>query len=107
MPAPNPEKMNGLTMVAPWEPFKSDPMNEVRAVAANWIAVVPYAYTPGSADRVIYNEKGRQWWGERPEGVVETVHDWVLGECSRVGRQLRWTPVFGPNPTGNKVEPAS
>ena len=60
-------------MVAPWEPFKSDPMAEVKTVAANWIAVVPYAFSPRGKGRVIYNEKGRQWWGERPEGILETV----------------------------------
>ncbi len=68
------KKMNGLTMVAPWEPFKSDPMAEAKTVMANWIAVVPYAFSPGGKGRVIYNEqKGQQWWGERPEGVAETI----------------------------------
>ncbi len=66
-------RINGLTMVAPWEPFKSDPMAEVKMVAANWIAVVPYAFTPPGKGRVIYNENGRQWWGERPEGIAETI----------------------------------
>lgn len=66
-------KMNGLTFVAPPEPFLADPMPDVCAVGATWIAVVPYAYTRVGQAAVHYNSKGWQWWGERPEGVRETV----------------------------------
>jgi hypothetical protein len=68
------EKINGLTMVAPWAPFTDDPMAEVKSISANWIAVVPYAFTPSNGPaRVVYNQHGQQWWGERPEGIAETV----------------------------------
>src|SRR5262245_53515622 len=65
-------KINGLTFVAPPEPFPANPMPAVRELGAAWIAVVPYAFLrPGTTD-VIFDEHGGQWWGERPEGVVET-----------------------------------
>ena len=67
------KKMNGLTMVAPPAPFPSDPMGPVKAVGAGWIAVVPYAYTRLHVPAVRYEETDWQWWGERPEGVKETI----------------------------------
>ncbi|MBP6827550.1 MAG: hypothetical protein KA165_13395, partial [Saprospiraceae bacterium] len=67
------EKINGLTFVAPPEPFPQNPMTAVKEVGAGWIAVVPYAFTrPGDAN-VQYHEAGGQWWGEKPAGVRETI----------------------------------
>lgn len=71
--SPGKNKINGLTFVAPPRPFGQNPMPAVQTVGANWIAVVPYAFTrPGTPD-VRYHENGGQWWGECPEGVRETV----------------------------------
>lgn len=67
------QRMNGLTFVAPPEPFPADPMPAVRSVGANWIAVVPYAFTRPGQPVVHYNEFNGQWWGETPEGVRETI----------------------------------
>lgn len=66
-------KMNGLTFVAPPDPFPSNPMPPVKAAGANWIAAVPYAFTRKDRPAVYYNEHEWQWWGERPAGVRETV----------------------------------
>lgn len=67
------KKMNGLTLVAPPEPFDGNPMKAVREVGAGWIAVVPYAFTrPGDPD-VQYHDQGSHWWGEKPAGVCETI----------------------------------
>lgn len=68
----NGTRLCGLTLVAPPQPFATDPMMAVKAVNANWIAVVPYAFTrPGQA-AVNFNH-ARQWWGERVEGVRATI----------------------------------
>ncbi|MBK7465479.1 MAG: hypothetical protein IPJ43_00970 [Saprospiraceae bacterium] len=67
------DKIKGLTVVAPPEPFPRDPMIEIKNVNANWIAVIPYAFTPFGEPTVRYNQNGWQWWGERPEGIIETV----------------------------------
>lgn len=66
-------RMCGLTLVAPPEPFAQNPMPAVTAVGANWIAVVPYAYTLPAKPAVRYNEHGWQWWGEKPEGALATI----------------------------------
>lgn len=73
MAVPAATKMNGLTFVAPPEPFDTNPMPAVKGVGANWIAVVPYAFTRSGRPDVRYQETGWQWWGERPAGVRETV----------------------------------
>lgn len=66
-------KINGLTFVAPPEPFPVNPMPAVQSVHAGWIAVVPYAFLRPGTTEVIFKEEGGQWWGERPAGVRETI----------------------------------
>ena len=66
-------KVCGLNFVAPPKPFTDNPMIEVQSVNANWIAVIPYAYTRSGQPKVHYNTSGWQWWGERPEGCKRTV----------------------------------
>jgi len=68
-------KMNGLTFVAPPEPFPDNPMEAVKNVGAGWISVVPYAFTRVGTPVVHFNEDGKhqQWWGETPDGVRETI----------------------------------
>ena len=67
------QKVKGLNFVAPPSPFPKDPMPPVKAVGANWIAVIPYAYTRLNEANVHYNRASWQWWGERPEGCRKTV----------------------------------
>jgi hypothetical protein len=65
--------INGLSFVAPPSQFEEDPMTDVMDVHANWIAVIPYAYTRMGQTTVRHNVSSRQWWGERPEGVRKTI----------------------------------
>ncbi len=62
----------GLTFVAPPEPFIDDPMRDIISIGANSIAVVPYAFTPPGKSEVHFDTH-HQWWGESPEGVIETI----------------------------------
>jgi len=68
-------KICGLNFVAPPNAFSNDPMIDVQQVSADWIAVIPYAYTRKGMPTVSYNVNigWQQWWGERPEGVTETI----------------------------------
>ncbi|MFK7809676.1 MAG: hypothetical protein AB8F74_17860 [Saprospiraceae bacterium] len=68
----SPIEVDGLSFVAPPRAFTTDPMAEVKSVGANWIAVIPYAYTRQGETEVRFNSP-RQWWGERTEGVIETI----------------------------------
>ena len=66
------EKLKGLSIVARPDPFKYNPMIDVKASNANWVTVIPYGFTRKSEAEVKYNEKW-QWWGERPIGVRTTI----------------------------------
>ncbi len=68
-----PTRACGLSFVAPPAPFPKNPMPAVKKTGANWIAVIPYAYTRAGEPRVNYNESEWQWWGEKPEGCRKTV----------------------------------
>jgi len=70
--AVQPIEFDGLSFVAPPRKFGADPMTEVKSVGADWIAVIPYAYTMQGETEVYFNTN-RQWWGERVEGVIETI----------------------------------
>ena len=48
-------------------------MIDVLEVNANWISVIPYAYTRPGRSEVIHDVGNFQWWGERPEGVRTTI----------------------------------
>lgn len=63
----------GLSFVAPPRPFDGNPMVEVASVNANWISVIPYAYTRLGQPFVHHDRHHGQWWGERPEGIRETI----------------------------------
>ena len=66
------DKIDGLTLVAPPRPFVSNPMVDIHAVNADWVAVIPYGFTRLSKPKVSYNLDW-QWWGEREEGIVESI----------------------------------
>jgi len=66
------DKMAGLSFVAPPNPFEDDPMKAIVELGANWIAVIPYAYTM-QGEAQVHFDSDRQWWGERPTGTIETI----------------------------------
>ena len=67
------DKIKGLTLVAPREPFRNEPMTEVKSVNAEWIAIVPYGFTRQGIPSVRYDGNGRQHWGELYEGIKVTI----------------------------------
>ncbi len=65
-------KIKGLSFVAPSRPYSTDPMISIKNVNAEWIAIIPYGFIPGDGHAVQHGSE-RQWWGERKEGVIETI----------------------------------
>ncbi len=66
------EFMNGVSFVAPPEKFTSNPFGPVKAVNADWVAIMPYAFgRKGSPDIQFENE--RQWWGEKKSGTIHSI----------------------------------
>lgn len=67
---PKTQMLRGLSFVAPPNPFPTNPMEAVKEVNADWITVIPYGFVKESK---VYFNTNRQWWGERDEGVKETI----------------------------------
>lgn len=89
---PASDKINGLTFVAPPEPFPENPMPSVQSTGASWIAVIPYAFTRPDVPNVRFDENGQHWWGERPAGCRETIR---LAHASGIRVMLKpqvWIP---------------
>jgi hypothetical protein len=65
-------KMNGMSFVAPPNPFPSDPMEELSTLGVGWIASLPYAIfqkNKPTFNRVVSGG----WWGEGSDGMYKTI----------------------------------
>lgn len=67
------DMLDGISLVAPPRPFQTNPMTPIKAVGADWVAVIPYGFSRLGEPRVNYNQFGGQWWGERPDGCLKTL----------------------------------
>ncbi len=65
-------KIDGVTLVAPPQPFPSDPIKEINEIGAGWITCVPYGFVRFGSNDIRYN-LSFQWWGERKEGIEKTI----------------------------------
>lgn len=71
--SPKFEKMSGLSFVSPPRPFGAEaPMPAIVEMNAKWLCISPYAMTRKGEAAVHYGSR-QQWWGERRDGVLETV----------------------------------
>lgn len=87
------EKINGVSFVAPVRSVGVEEMQPIKKVKANWVALTPFAFVRAGSPELQFNHE-RQWWGEREEGVAETIrhakelelkvmikpHVWVRGQ---------------------------
>jgi hypothetical protein len=87
------EKINGVSLVSPPRPVHGDRFDEIAEINANWVAIIPFAFSREGQPRVTFNHP-KQWWGEKKEGVSELTkyaherqlnvmfkpHVWVKGQ---------------------------
>ncbi|RMG60766.1 MAG: hypothetical protein D6715_14740 [Calditrichaeota bacterium] len=64
-------KINGVNLVASPQPIRIEDLRTVLQVQAEWVAIVPFAFSRPGKPQVIYHVNG-QWWGETPEGIRAT-----------------------------------
>lgn len=67
------DNIKGLSLVGPPDPFFQNPMPAISSVNAEWIAVIPFAFTLDGEPSVQFDVNSWQWWGERSDGVRETI----------------------------------
>lgn len=64
-------KIKGMSLTAPRDPFVVDPMQEMAAVGIQWSALLPYAFFDSNTGDIIWDTVGNfQWWGETTPGIV-------------------------------------
>lgn len=71
-------KLKGVNLVAPPRQPDSVALAPVRAMNADWVAIVPYGFCRKGDPHFFFSENRKekrdwQWWGETPAGVAETV----------------------------------
>lgn len=52
--------------------YIKDPLHQIATLGTSHIALVPYAFTGKSSNKVVFDHP-RQWWGETTAGVIETI----------------------------------
>ncbi len=87
--------IDGISFVGPPEPFPKDPISPINEVGADWIAVIPFAYSRQNIPKVFYNSQW-QWWGEKPEGVQETIQLAKAGGLSVMLKPQLYVPGSWP-----------
>jgi len=66
-------KINGLSFVASKDTIKQKHIKPLLKVNANWVSIMPFAFMRRlDADTLYYNKKN-QWYGEREEGVRQSI----------------------------------
>lgn len=85
--------INGVNLVASRSSFEQESLLPMLDINANWVAIVPYAFSFPEKPEVHFNTQN-QWWGERKEGIIATTryaknlglqvmfkpHVWVRGQ---------------------------
>ena len=66
-------KINGVNFVAPMNEIGIQNLTSLNRINANWIAVIPYAYTPKDESAVYFYHEHPHWWGEGVEGAMATI----------------------------------
>ncbi len=66
-------KINGISFEAPPSPFNAEDLAPIKEkIAANWIALSPYAAAHKDKSAITFNHP-RQWWGEGSEGTITSI----------------------------------
>lgn len=79
------QKLKGVTVVAPPDAYKSNIITPLQDIGVDFIKVVPYGFTRKGKTNVTFNVP-MQWWGEKEEGVIETIR---LAKKDDIGVMLK------------------
>ncbi|NMM49992.1 glycoside hydrolase family 113 [Marinigracilibium pacificum] len=86
-------KYRGVSLVAPPQPFDPVYFDSLKEMGVSHVAIIPFGFSRNGHTKVVFNHS-RQWWGEKDEGVIQTIkqahdknlevllkpHIWVPGE---------------------------
>lgn len=65
------QKICGMSLTAPRDPFVNDPMQEMHQVGIDWVALLPYGFFDQDTAIITFDSIGNAgWrWGETPAGI--------------------------------------
>lgn len=66
------DRIDGFSLVAPRDVFLLDSLKKVKATGAEWVALVPYAFCDAATGEITFDHPS-QWWGEKSEGIKESI----------------------------------
>lgn len=66
------QKINGASIVSPPSSVEESCYASLKKINADWVAVIPFAFTPPKSANVNFNSS-RQWWGERTDGSIKLI----------------------------------
>jgi hypothetical protein len=64
-------KMNGMAIMAPPNPFQENPMPAIKSIGINYVSLQPFAFFNKDQPSIEYG--GYLWWGERKEGLINSI----------------------------------
>ena len=65
--------INGVNFVATVDIITASNLESLQRIKANWISIIPYAYTPSKSTKVVYFKDHPYWWGEGLTGAAEQI----------------------------------
>ncbi|CAA6817625.1 MAG: Unknown protein [uncultured Aureispira sp.] len=65
------DKICGMSLVAPRDPFVQDPMVDMSALGINWVALIPFGFFDQDSASIVFDTTGAVgWWGETKAGIT-------------------------------------
>jgi hypothetical protein len=61
-------KIEGVSLESPPFELSLNDLDDLSTTNANWLAVIPYGFSPADHPRVSFDDE-RQWWGEKVDGT--------------------------------------
>lgn len=65
------DKINGMALMAPPNPFEENPMPDLKSIGLNYVSLQPFAFFNKDESSIEYG--GYLWWGERKEGLIKSI----------------------------------
>lgn len=66
------QKFKGVNLVASPQPMGPEVITALQQLGVEWVSLMPYAFTQMGDTSLHYN-LDRQWWGERDDGLIESI----------------------------------
>lgn len=84
------KKFTGVNFAsAEFGPQKDSGIPALDRIAAEWVAITPFAYMDSNTDPQIHFPSEKNWWGDRPENMISVIRD-----ARRFNKKLVLKPHF-------------